>query len=134
MYGIRTITRVVPAMLCTQCGLSNPPDISICTKCSTPLPLDDRTIEDSSRDSDSSPDADQTLMHGWSEPSAPHRTVSAERFRPGRMLGNRYQILQLLGEGGAAIGARGNEPAGCAETSSSAFLRRRARAGGAVLH
>ncbi len=88
-------------MRCTQCGLSNPPGTSLCTQCSTPLPLDDRTIEDSFHDSDASRDADQTLTHGWSEPSARiHHTASAERFKPGRMLGNRYQILQLLGEGG----------------------------------
>src|SRR5712692_3113396 len=93
--------KAVPSMQCTQCGLSNPPGTSVCTQCSTPLPLDDRTIEDSFRDSAASRDADQTLTHGWSEPSEPiHHTVSAERFRPGRMLGNRYQILQLLGEGG----------------------------------
>jgi eukaryotic-like serine/threonine-protein kinase len=77
-------------MQCTQCGSSNPPGTNVCARCSTPLPVDDRTIEDSPRDSDTSCDADQTLTHGWSEPSAP----------PGRMLGNRYQILQLVGEGG----------------------------------
>src|SRR6266852_7406389 len=95
-------------MRCTQCGLSNPPGTSLCTQCSTPLPLDDRTIEDSFHDSDTSRDADQTLTHGWSEPSGPIHTVSAERFKPGRMLGNRYQILQLLGEGvmGAVYKAR----------------------------
>ncbi len=87
-------------MQCTQCGLSNPPGTGVCTQCSTPLPLDDPAIRDSFHDSDSSAEADQTLTHGWSEPSAPHRTISAERFKPGRMLGNRYQILQLLGEGG----------------------------------
>src|SRR5258706_7767709 len=88
-------------MQCAQCGLLNPPGTGVCTRCSTPLPLDDRTIEDPVRDSDASCDAEQTLTHGWSEPSAPkHRTVSAERFKPGRMLGNRYQIVQLLGEGG----------------------------------
>lgn len=88
-------------MRCTQCGLSNAPGTSVCTQCSTPLPLDDPTIEDSLRDSDGSCDADQTLTHGWSEPSAPiHHTVPAERFKPGGMLGNRYQILELLGEGG----------------------------------
>jgi tetratricopeptide (TPR) repeat protein len=62
--------------------------------------LDDRPIEDFFRDSDASRDAEQTLTHGWSEPSGPVHTVSAERFKPGRMLGNRYQILELLGEGG----------------------------------
>ena len=88
-------------MHCTQCGLSNPPGTGVCTRCSTPLPLDDRTIEGPVRDSDTNRDAEQTLTHGWSEPSAPkHRTLSTERFKPGRMLGNRYQILQLLGEGG----------------------------------
>src|SRR5579859_187406 len=88
-------------MQCTQCGLTNPPGTSVCSQCSTPLPLDDRTIEDSFHESDTSRDADQTLTHGWSEPSAPkHRAPYEERFRPGRMLGNRYQILQLLGEGG----------------------------------
>jgi len=88
-------------MQCTQCGLSNPPGTSVCTQCSTPLALDDATIKDCWRDSGSSCDADQTLTHGGSEPSAPiHRTVSAGRFKLGRMLGNRYQILQLLGEGG----------------------------------
>lgn len=88
-------------MQCTQCGLLNPPGTGVCTRCSTPLPLDDRTIEDPVRDSDASCDAEQTLTHGWSEPSAPkHRTLSPERFKPGRMLGNRYQIVQLLGEGG----------------------------------
>src|SRR6266478_7430866 len=88
-------------MQCTQCGLSNPPGTNVCTQCSTPLPLDNPAIRDSFHDSDSSADANQTLTHGWSEPSAPiHRTASAERFKPGRMLGNRYQILQLLGEGG----------------------------------
>src|SRR5467141_942864 len=92
--------KAVLSMQCTQCGLSNPPGTNVCTQCSTPLPLDDRTIEDSFRDSDASRDADQTLTHGRSEPSGPIHTVSAERFKPGRMLGNRYQILQLLGEGG----------------------------------
>src|SRR6267378_704334 len=87
-------------MQCTQCGLSNPPGTGVCTQCSNPLPLHDPAIRDSFHDSDSSAEADQTLTHGWSEPSAPHRTISAERFKPGRMLGNRYQILQLLGEGG----------------------------------
>ena len=88
-------------MQCPFCQAENPPSAVSCTKCSTPLPLDDRTIEDSLHAPDTSCDADQTLTLGWSEPSAPkHRTLSEERFEPGRKLGNRYQILQLLGEGG----------------------------------
>src|SRR5258708_24265853 len=88
-------------MQCTQCGLWNAPGTGRCARWRPALPLDDRTIEDPVRDSDTSCDEEQTLTHGWSEPSAPkHRTLSAERFKPGRMLGNRYQIVQLLGEGG----------------------------------
>ena len=88
-------------MQCTQCGLANPPGSSVCTHCSTPLPVDDITIQDSFHDSDASGDLNQTLTHSWSEPSVPiHHAASAERFKPGRMLGNRYQILELLGEGG----------------------------------
>ena len=84
-------------MQCTQCGLSNPPGTSVCTHCSTPLPLDDASLLDSA----TSCGGDQTLTHDWSEPAAPiHHTASAERFRAGQMLGNRYQILKLLGEGG----------------------------------
>jgi serine/threonine protein kinase/tetratricopeptide (TPR) repeat protein len=88
-------------MQCTQCGLANPPGSSVCTQCSTPLPLDDLTIQDSFPDSESSPDVDQTLTHSWSDPAEPvHGAASAMRVKPGRMLGNRYQILELLGEGG----------------------------------
>jgi hypothetical protein len=84
-------------MQCTQCGLSNPPGTSVCTHCSTPLPFDDATIKDPLRDSDAIRDANQTLTHGWSEPSEPiHRTVSAERLNPGQMLGSRYQIAGIV--------------------------------------
>jgi eukaryotic-like serine/threonine-protein kinase len=88
-------------MQCTQCGLSNPPGTSVCTKCSTPLPLDERTIEDSAPESEPSPDANQTLTQGWSRPAGTiHHAASSERLTPGQMLGDRYEILQLLGEGG----------------------------------
>jgi tetratricopeptide (TPR) repeat protein/predicted Ser/Thr protein kinase len=65
------------------------------------LPLDDLTIQDASPGSDTSGDLDQTLIHSWADPAEPvYHAGSAERFKPGRMLGNRYQISELLGEGG----------------------------------
>jgi hypothetical protein len=31
-------------MECPQCGLTNPPGTSVCTVCSTPLPLSEQTL------------------------------------------------------------------------------------------
>ena len=95
-------------MECPQCGLTNPPGISACTKCGTPLTLSDGTITLPPGPSIASAhDPDQTLTsalaNDWSVQS-PSDVMSVTALtmvlQPGRFLGNRYEIVKLLGEGG----------------------------------
>jgi len=92
-------------MECPQCGLANPPGVSVCTTCATPLPWDDRTltISPSSRgafadQSATVPASNPTARSAWSGTSEPVAFTAA--LEPGRVLGNRYEILKILGEGG----------------------------------
>jgi eukaryotic-like serine/threonine-protein kinase len=93
-------------MECPQCGLSNPPGVSVCTTCATPLPWDDRTltISPGSRSpftGTSQPPgvgSGQSARSAWSSTAEPASFTAA--LEPGRVLGNRYEILQILGEGG----------------------------------
>jgi eukaryotic-like serine/threonine-protein kinase len=112
---------------CPHCGLSNPPGAAVCTVCSTPLPISDQRTDvpvSNQRPDETAPGAtswvsspvqssrygDETRPStgGWSAPASP---VSAPLPRSGsvapsgtlevgRVIGNRYEILQLLGEGG----------------------------------
>ena len=96
---------------CPHCGLENPSGAAVCAVCSTPLPVTDRPSE-VTPSSDSNPSSaalgplsgDETLpsTSGWSAPAAPlsGTGLSLGALQPGRVLGNRYEILQLLGEGG----------------------------------
>src|SRR5258708_19093186 len=92
-------------MQCPQCGLSNPSGTSLCGQCSTPLPLNDPTIKDSRRDSNTSRDADQTLATGAQGFSDPSEDVvvsqpAPAQLSPGTVLSSRYEIIRLLGQGG----------------------------------
>src|ERR1700674_2317840 len=90
-------------MQCPQCGLTNPDGIISCTACSTPLPASDRTLTITPI---TTPGAqvvsDRTLdnVSGWSVPNAAGPARSSSSLELGRVLGNRYEILQMLGEGG----------------------------------
>jgi eukaryotic-like serine/threonine-protein kinase len=95
---------------CPHCGLENPPGAAVCTVCSTPLPIASPP-HDTSSSSASNPSSsshlslsgDETLpsTSGWSAPASPAGgAASLGTLQPGRVLGNRYEILQLLGEGG----------------------------------
>ncbi len=80
-------------MLCPVCQTENPPSAVTCGKCSTPFPLSDETISPTEYGKSS----------GWSKavtlrPSA--EAASKGQLDPGTMLGDRYEILQLLGQGG----------------------------------
>ena len=92
-------------MECPQCGLTNTPGTSVCIACRTPLPLTDQTLTITpSPASVDAPGSDRTMdvMSGWSAPAVPAAGTPAasSTLEIGRVLGKRYEILQLLGEGG----------------------------------
>jgi eukaryotic-like serine/threonine-protein kinase len=85
-------------MQCPLCQADNPPTADHCTKCSTPLPLADMTI---------SPTAVGTAGIGgtqaWSVAVTPRPSSEAAakgQLEPGTLLAERFEILQLLGQGG----------------------------------
>jgi tetratricopeptide (TPR) repeat protein/predicted Ser/Thr protein kinase len=80
-------------MECPVCQADNAPSAATCEKCSTPLPLSDATISPSGYG--------QTA--GWSAAATVRPASSAAakgQLEPGSTLGDRYEILQLLGQGG----------------------------------
>jgi tetratricopeptide (TPR) repeat protein/predicted Ser/Thr protein kinase len=87
-------------MECPQCGLTNPPGITACTACSTPLPASERTLTITPSVTAAASDRTMDDVSGWSAPVAAGSAGTSRTLEPGRMLGNRYEILQLLGEGG----------------------------------
>ena len=90
-------------MECPQCGLTNPPGVIICTSCSTPLPASDRTLTITPSATPGVPGTSNRKidgMSGWSAPAAPVGTGSSTPMELGRVVGHRYEILQMLGEGG----------------------------------
>jgi tetratricopeptide (TPR) repeat protein/predicted Ser/Thr protein kinase len=94
-------------MDCPQCGLSNPPNVIACAKCSTPLPIGQDGVTLPSAHDFLVKEADQTIPNqeasGWSSgPAVLHSnpSISANALRAGSVLADRYEILEQLGEGG----------------------------------
>ena len=75
-------------MVCPQCSYENPEASTQCVRCTTPLPLSEQTLA--------------TGGQGWSVPapglSGPQTSLS--RLDTGTVLGNRYEIIRMLGQGG----------------------------------
>src|SRR5260370_11989669 len=83
-------------MQCPVCQADNPPSAATCEKCSTPFPLSDATISPSQY-------GHTAGSAGWSAAVGVRRSSEAAakgQLEPGTMLGDRYEILQLLGQGG----------------------------------
>ena len=75
-------------MVCPQCSYENSETSAACAKCGTPLPLNDQTLTAGAQ--------------GWSElaKDAVISPAASGQLSPGTILGDRYEILQLLGQGG----------------------------------
>jgi tetratricopeptide (TPR) repeat protein/predicted Ser/Thr protein kinase len=76
-------------MVCPLCSHPNAEELVQCEKCSTPLPISDQTLG--------------TALHqGWSVPEggAVVATAALKPLSTGTVLGERYEIIRLLGQGG----------------------------------
>jgi eukaryotic-like serine/threonine-protein kinase len=100
---------------CPNCHTSNPSSASLCSACLTPFPASDVTfiaepnVEPDSGVTSNFPDladnpnlTDLSGAQGWSQPiSRPNApALRGGRIPNGTRLGSRYEIVQMLGEGG----------------------------------
>jgi len=79
-------------MQCTKCGFENQASAALCVKCATPFPGSDLTLAGST---ETTPSSSFTKA-----PSAAAVSSTPTVIEPGSVIGNRFEILQLLGEGG----------------------------------
>src|SRR5467141_4656915 len=89
-------------MQCPLCQAENPPTAASCTKCSTPLPLNDQTLDGTVSGGTPSAGTTPRAPSAWSiavtpPPDAPY--AQGEEL-VGTLLAERYEILELLGQGG----------------------------------
>lgn len=91
-------------MVCPHCRTSNPEGTSVCLECKTPIDLGDATVVISSRDSGSAAATAPGTAAGtaWSQVATwnPEAPRAAQAVEIGAVLAGRYEILELLGEGG----------------------------------
>lgn len=78
-------------MVCPQCSHNNPVESLRCGRCSTPLPLSSKAEDET---------ATEGPLRGWSVPTGIHAAAPARALARGVVIGDRYEILNLLGQGG----------------------------------
>ncbi len=89
-------------MECPKCGSGNPPGSLVCLKCATPIDPGATIVAEASP-SPAPPAAQDTMISpaGWEAPAGASVMLPPPGpLAPGALLGERYEILQLLGEGG----------------------------------
>jgi eukaryotic-like serine/threonine-protein kinase len=89
-------------MQCPLCQAENPPSAVSCVKCSTPLPIDDQILNATLADGTLNDGPTPRGTSAWSvavtpAPGAPY--AQGEEL-VGTLLAERYEILELLGQGG----------------------------------
>src|SRR6202166_4345455 len=89
-------------MQCPLCQAENPPSAVSCTKCSTPLPMDDPILDATLADGTLNEGPTPRGTSAWSVAvTNPHDALYAQGEElVGTLLAERYEILELLGQGG----------------------------------
>ncbi len=89
-------------MQCPLCQAENPPTAASCTKCSTPLPLNDQTLDGAVPSGMPPASTTPRGTSAWSVAVAPPPDAPYAQGEElvGTLLAERYEILALLGQGG----------------------------------
>src|SRR5712664_3424950 len=89
-------------MQCPLCQAENPPTAASCTKCSTPLPLNDQTLDGAVPSGVPPARTTPRGTSAWSVAVAPPPDAPYAQGQElvGTLLAERYEILELLGQGG----------------------------------
>ena len=87
-------------MECPQCHSTNSPTAERCVKCDAPFEFSGATMVGTAAGTATPPRTNlDEFAKGWSLPS-PSAGASGASLAPGTLLGTRYEIVQILGQGG----------------------------------